>query len=393
MSRANHRSALQRVFVFAGRRSAAACLSRMWRVKHTISTPSLRALSRSTAAPSRSLVSTVLLTNEGYDTKQVTELRALLRQRGLTTSGRKAELVQRLKQSDMTRAGSTLASADKAPQSRAKKGRQAVQDLEEKQPSLPMEPGTVVSATAVRQGQGAGTSSSSPQAAQPQTGAVRGQPALTPEASTPTFDVQIPSEPLAEPEAQYIPSIKPLTDPTSHNYTDPTRESDLILPHVPRMYRVAQDADVAHIGGLAWSEKHGGPSSSRNVVLDVLSDALPTQAHKKLEHTWHTASHASSRALSNMASEVTRVVPIDPSVAPSTSHARPSARRPLNESESRGLWVLGGIVATGMAVGSWMSQDRPPRAAAAAAAAPHPAAQPPVYAHGGGIVGGGARRV
>lgn len=159
------------------------------------------------------------------------------------------------------------------------------------------------------------------------------------------------------------------------------------------MYRVAQDADVAHIGGLAWSEKHGAPSSSRNVVLDVLSDALPTQAHKKLEQTWHTASHASSRALSSMASEVTRVVPIDPSVAPSTSHARPSARRPLNESESRGLWVLGGIVATGMAVGSWMSQDRPPRAAAAAAAAPHPAAQLPVYAHGGGIVGGGARRV
>ena len=364
----------------------------MWRVKHTISTPSLRALSRSTAAPSRPLVSTVLLTNEGYDAKQVTELRALLRQRGLTTSGRKAELVQRLKQSDMTRAGSTLASADKAPKSRAKKGRQAVQELEEKQPSLRVEPGTVVSATAVRQGQGAGTSSSSPQAAQPQTGAVRGQPELTPEASTPTFHVQMPSVPLAEPEAQYIPSIKPLTDPTSHNYADPTRESDLILPHVPRVYRVAQDADVAHIGGLARSEKDGVPSSSRNVVLDVLSDALPTPAHRKLEHTWHAASQASTRALSGIASEVARVVPLDPSVAPSTSQARPSARRPLNESESRGLWVLGGIVATGMAVGSWVSQDRPPRAAAAAAA-PHPAAQPPVYAHGGGIVGGGARRV
>ena len=391
MSRANHRSARQRVFVFAGRRSAAACLSRMWRVKHTISTPSLRALSRSTAAPSRPLVSTVLLTNEGYDAKQVTELRALLRQRGLTTSGRKAELVQRLKQSDMTRAGSTLASADKAPKSRAKKGRQAVQELEEKQPSLRVEPGTVVSATAVLQGQSAGASSS-PQAAQPQTGAVRGQPELTPEASTPTFHVQMPSEPLAEPEAQYIPSIKPLTDPTSHNYADPTRESDLILPHVPRVYRVAQDADVAHIGGLARSEKDGVPSSSRNVVLDVLSDALPTPAHRKLEHTWHAASQASTRALSGIASEVARVVPLDPSVAPSTSQARPSARRPLNESESRGLWVLGGIVATGMAVGSWVSQDRPPRAAAAAAA-PHPAAQPPVYAHGGGIVGGGARRV
>jgi len=391
MSQANHRPARQRVFVAAGRRSSAACLSRMWRVKHTISTPSLRALSRSTAAPSRPLVSTVLLTNEGYDAKQVTELRALLRQRGLTTSGRKAELVQRLKQSDMTRAGSTLASADKAPKSRAKKGRQAVQELEEKQPSLRVEPGTVVSATAVLQGQSAGASSS-PQAAQPQTGAVRGQPELTPEASTPTFHVQMPSEPLAEPEAQYIPSIKPLTDPTSHNYADPTRESDLILPHVPRVYRVAQDADVAHIGGLARSEKDGVPSSSRNVVLDVLSDALPTPAHRKLEHTWHAASQASTRALSGIASEVARVVPLDPSVAPSTSQARPSARRPLNESESRGLWVLGGIVATGMAVGSWVSQDRPPRAAAAAAA-PHPAAQPPVYAHGGGIVGGGARRV
>ena len=391
MSQANHRPARQRVFVAAGRRSSAACLSRMWRVKHTISTPSLRALSRSTAAPSRPLVSTVLLTNEGYDAKQVTELRALLRQRGLTTSGRKAELVQRLKQSDMTRAGSTLASADKAPKSRAKKGRQAVQELEEKQPSLRVEPGTVVSATAVLQGQSAGASSS-PQAAQPQTGAVRGQPELTPEASTPTFHVQMPSKPLAEPEAQYIPSIKPLTDPTSHNYADPTRESDLILPHVPRVYRVAQDADVAHIGGLARSEKDGVPSSSRNVVLDVLSDALPTPAHRKLEHTWHAASQASTRALSGIASEVARVVPLDPSVAPSTSQARPSARRPLNESESRGLWVLGGIVATGMAVGSWVSQDRPPRAAAAAAA-PHPAAQPPVYAHGGGIVGGGARRV
>lgn len=362
----------------------------MWRVKHTISTPSLRAVSRSTVPPSRSLVSTVLLTNEGYDTKQVTELRALLRQRGLTTSGRKAELVQRLKQSDMARAGSTLANADKAPRSRAKKGGQAVKDLEEKQPSLQIEPGTVVSATAVLQGQGAGVSS--PQAEQPETGAVPGKPELPTDASTPTFHVKMPSEKLEEPEPQYIPSIKPLTDPTSHNYTDPTLESDLVLPHVPRVYRVAQDADVAHIGGLAWSEKQGVPSSSRSVVLDLLSDVLPAKTQKKLEQTWDDAQDAVRHTVSNVATEVTSVLPLDPSVAPSTSNARPSARRPLNESESRGLWVLGTIVATGLAVGSFVSNDKP-RPSAAAAAAPCPVYQPPVYEQGGGIVGGGARRV
>ena len=83
-------------------------------VKHTLSTPSLRAAAAAAPIPAvsaghaRSLVSTVLLTADNYESKQVVELRAMLRQRGLTTGGRKAELVQRLKQSDMQRAGSTL---------------------------------------------------------------------------------------------------------------------------------------------------------------------------------------------------------------------------------------------------------------------------------------------
>ena len=93
-------------------------------IKHTMSSPSLRAVCLNTppacatgsfvpapSGQSRSLVSSVLLTAEGYESRQVTELRALLRQRGLATSGRKAELVQRLKQNDMVRAGSTLASS------------------------------------------------------------------------------------------------------------------------------------------------------------------------------------------------------------------------------------------------------------------------------------------
>ena len=90
-------------------------------VKHTLSTPSLRAAAAAAPIPvvsaghARSLVSTVLLTADNYESKQVVELRAMLRQRGLTTGGRKAELVQRLKQSDMQRAGSTLATGAKAP--------------------------------------------------------------------------------------------------------------------------------------------------------------------------------------------------------------------------------------------------------------------------------------
>ena len=77
-------------------------------VRHHLSNPSLRAGAAVAAVPqppapvgARSLVSTVLLTNDGgYETKQVTELRTLLRQRGLAAGGRKAQLIQRLKESD-----------------------------------------------------------------------------------------------------------------------------------------------------------------------------------------------------------------------------------------------------------------------------------------------------
>lgn len=86
-------------------------------------TRSLGAL-RSTAAshsafavppvPSRTLVSSVLLTRESYDAKNVQQLKSECKQRGLTTNGRRADIVARLLNDDAKQSGSDL-TTDAAP--------------------------------------------------------------------------------------------------------------------------------------------------------------------------------------------------------------------------------------------------------------------------------------
>lgn len=54
--------------------------------------------------PNRSLVSTVLLTRDAYESKRVADLKTELKQRGLTTAGKRSDLIQRLVDSDVNRA-------------------------------------------------------------------------------------------------------------------------------------------------------------------------------------------------------------------------------------------------------------------------------------------------
>lgn len=58
--------------------------------------------------PSRNLVSSVLLSRDAYDRQNVNQLKGELKTRGLTTSGRRAELVIRLLNDDAQRSGSGL---------------------------------------------------------------------------------------------------------------------------------------------------------------------------------------------------------------------------------------------------------------------------------------------
>lgn len=69
--------------------------------------------------PYRGLVSTVLLTRESYDAKNVQQLKAECKQRGLTTSGKRADIVARLLNDDAQLSGSGLTTEPQsAPSSR-----------------------------------------------------------------------------------------------------------------------------------------------------------------------------------------------------------------------------------------------------------------------------------
>lgn len=92
------------------------------------SNPALRAAVASPmqappALPSRSLVSTVLLTRDAYDSKRVAELKGELKQRGLSTAGKRSDLIKRLVESDQNRAKVLPTTADKINLSPSKAGK------------------------------------------------------------------------------------------------------------------------------------------------------------------------------------------------------------------------------------------------------------------------------
>lgn len=173
----------------------------------------------------RSLVSTVLLSRDAYESRRVAELKAELKNRGLSTNGRRSELVERLLNDDTQKAGSNAnnasgarakstlaqlrkdegtASSKPGPSTAGPTGQQAAS--EEAVPHPPeIQPGMVVSAgmeatpAAVTPAPGV----SSPATVQ----SVQGNPPGVPPQKTPsppeTFKVEIPYEkevPEAGPE-------------------------------------------------------------------------------------------------------------------------------------------------------------------------------------------------
>ena len=405
-------------------------------IKHTMSSPSLRAVCINTppacatgsfvpapSGQSRSLVSSVLLTAEGYESRQVTELRAMLRQRGLATSGRKAELVQRLKQNDMVRAGSTLASSTPSTEktrhstrmprtaaapthpltmmpisarakttARGKKGSDAADAAEKTMPSMSIEPGTVVSGTTVLNSDGATVSS--PKKADSGRATVPGNPeSSSARGSEPVFNVTIPFEEPIQPEPQYIPSIHMLKNPACNSKD--SFHSDWHIPHVPQFHNVGQTAEVSHNASISISEQEGAPMASGGILTDLMSDYLPTKVQRQVQQSVASTQQVTRNFFSDLATDVSRAMPMDPSVMPIKSTARPSTRRALNDGERKGLWVLGGIVASGFLLGGLHSSDKKQAktSSATANASDAPRYQAPSFQQGGGIVAACERKV
>lgn len=80
----------------------------------SLATPTLRSLQRHNAQStltSRTLVSGVLLSRDAYDGDKVAELKTELKQRGLSTQGRRADLIRRLLEDDKQKSGGSPATA------------------------------------------------------------------------------------------------------------------------------------------------------------------------------------------------------------------------------------------------------------------------------------------
>ncbi|WFD01723.1 hypothetical protein MOBT1_000399 [Malassezia obtusa] len=378
------------------------------RVKPTSSVPSLRAVAAAAPqppvpVPARGLVSTVLLTSETYDKKPVNELRALLRQRDLATTGRKAELIQRLKQSDMQRAGSTLATAQAADpsltkvrtrrSSRAPKGKEAAERAAAENPAGSLEPGSVSSPAAHPDGTLGRASPASSDPAPDEPTSPPGRPAEKAEPIGEFFNVKVPSERAAPPEEQYIPSIKAYVDPT-HDFSDTFRD-EWHVAHEPRVHALgAGHQDVSHNASL--------PSDTPvphvpGVLAGLVQDVVPKSMQRPIQERLQDLRASTDSIVRDVVADLKQAVPLDAAQS-HASKGRPSARRPLNDEEKRGVALLAAIVASGFALGGVAAGDarapaEQPPAAGAAADAPS-AYEAPIYGHHGGqIVGGGRRKV
>lgn len=374
-------------------------------VRHHLSNPSLRAGAAVAAVPqppapvgARSLVSTVLLTNDGgYETKQVTELRTLLRQRGLAAGGRKAQLIQRLKESDGDRAQVALASTApegaKRTRSRSKpKGKAAAEAAAEQTPTTTLEPGTVSSPAAEFPGH-AGTRS--PTKPQERTQTAPGVPEhrAQEESVVETFNVRVPETPADPEEPQYIPTIptfqptvdSPKAGPTAGQAAPAAAEPE---PQ-PKVHGVATTEHVSHNASIASADAAEPPKSG--ITSAIAAEVLPAQVRRQAAERVREYQDKASNALSEFYQETKQSIAhtSDP-VETTHSLARASGRRPLRDDERFGLWVLGGILAGGYMLAGYLApkpsaSDEPQKHGHGAQPAPH-------YEHGGGVVGGVPRK-
>lgn len=348
-------------------------------VRHRVSSPSLRAACAQqaplpTPAHTRPLVSSVLLSNDGYETRQVTELKALLRQRGLPQSGRKLQLIERLKEHDLARAAApaTTASAPRKSSRRAApRGKDAAAAAESRAPTTNLEAGSVSGFRDVH----GNLLARSPTVELEHTASAPGQPFAHGAPVADTFNVRIP-HPAPEPEApQYIPSLKPNTHPSTDSP---------FIAHVPKVHLVASPEQVSHVVLARERTEHAAANATPSLASDV-ADLLPTGVRRYAREAFAPLRSVSS-AVAELAADSRGLLERDNAVAaPDSSNARPSGRRPLNGDERRGIAVLGGIVLGGLTLGSVFR----PRSQAPA---PAPAAPAPHYLHGGGIVGAGTRK-
>ncbi|WFD35393.1 hypothetical protein MCUN1_002247 [Malassezia cuniculi] len=364
-------------------------------VRRQISSPCLRSSIAAHSMPgtSRTLVSSVLLSNDGYEQRQVTELKAMLRQRGLPQSGRKLQLIERLKENDLARAGTGApASTSAAPPRRksssrraAPRGQDAAAAAEARAPTANLEPGSV---SAIKDAEG-NISSRSPATVQVAAPSAPGKPIEKAEPTPQFFNVRIP-EPKPEPEVpQYIPIINPVVQPSTDSP---------FIAHVPQVHSVVSPETVSHASLLSTQTESAAtatPKITSSVASTIANEIVPPALRRQARESLSSIQNAKAKVSEVIEDSKNLLATHNTVAAPDTSNARPSGRRPLNGDERRGLLVLGGIIFGGFTAGGLFrprAREESASASASALAPSAPVRNVPHYSHGGGVVGAGTRK-
>lgn len=359
--------------------------------------------------PSRAFVSSVLLTRDAYESKRVAELKSELKQRGLTTSGKRTDLIQRLLEHDQnklkvlptavpakraarTRSATTDAKTghahDVAPQhSAGVVGANAKGATVSHPPN--MEPGQV-SANFHDPSQGGVVA---PDKLEPHGSAPGVPPAKAPTAPR-TFEINIPYEPEPVEFQADIPLMTSYFHPEEPHFDGQYHEGDGPIAHMPKVRTVSGEEtypgggvshhqpmfDDHHVANGKEEEKpeslFGSAISSlwSSVQKDLgLTAEEKTAATKQAQQVGESAKGILKAARDTLNSAgITRSAGGKGSGSSSASYSTSSqsqssssssssksdSTRAMNAEERSGLYLLGGIFAGGFLLGGLGKQSK-----------------------------------
>ncbi|PWN50300.1 hypothetical protein IE53DRAFT_411013 [Violaceomyces palustris] len=364
-----------------------------------LSRPSVASLSVSRPILARSLVSSVLLssTRDTYESKKIAELKQELKSRGLSSSGRKEDLIKRLIDNDLTRAGSnisrqlpnqdtrsksTLASLrtePKKPQSstsspppaaaspakevQAKKLAEKVSEVLKETDAPPeLEAGSVHSAASDSAEK---TGKSSPEQAPEVPSVATSPPGLPPQkAPVPkeTFNVQIPYYDDPVESGPEIPIITSYTSPHARSTTDGL---DRPLNTGPKVLSVSGEGEGLSHNAEAFDEHDFKDSTEKvnglfsQILSDVKKDLGLEQGKSasKGQGAVQGLAASSSAIAKSVLSQAAQSFPKSSALGSSSSSSSGGSyrsnknTRPLTDEERTGAWVLLGILVGGFALG------------------------------------------
>lgn len=376
------------------------------------SNPALRAASASvlppmpTMQPNRSLVSTVLLTKDAYESKKVTELKSDLRNRGLSTNGKRSDLIKRLIENDANRAKvlptAGSAGAPSTPRKTVKirsinssrKIQQAAPDTSAgvvgsnaQGATIPHPPNMETGQISSNTNQPTSEGIKQPEVLEALSTAPGVPPEKGPQAPI-TFEVKIPYESTPVDPGPEVPLMTAYFHPEDKHFDGHKSQDDNPIAHMPKVMTVSgedtylgggishhqpifEDADVSGYSQSSESVQNNEQSFSSAVSslwsslqkdIGISSANAPKVAKQAKEIRESTAS--TTRTLLQDARETFNKASRGNGGSSSASYSTSSGSysggnaRPLDQNEQSGLYILGGIVVGGFLLGGLGSQSK-----------------------------------